>query len=104
MKTTYTQQVLSDGDDLVLTFPETLLKNLGWEPGDDLQFKPFDDGSFSITKRKMTTITLDMDDDDLFKLMQMAHEQHITFDQLIQNMLTEFVEQHTDDIEFEADE
>lgn len=102
--TTYMQQVLNDGDDLVLVFPETLLKRLDWEEGDDLQFKPFDDGSFSITKRKMSSITLDLKEGELFKLMLMAHEQGTTLDNLIQDMLSQYLDENSDQLEFELDE
>lgn len=92
--TTYTQSVTRDGDDLVLTFPEQLLKKLGWKAGDDLRFEPHEDGSFSITKIKMTTVELDLEEDVLFRLMRDAHENHITLDEHIQNIMKEFISQH----------
>jgi hypothetical protein len=42
----------------------------------------------------METIELDLDDQELFKLMRLAHEQDITLNQLISNMLQQIVDQH----------
>ena len=38
-----------------------------------------------------TTIQLDLDDDLLFQLMLLAHEQDITLNQLVENILREFI-------------
>ena len=45
MKTT-----LTIGDDGVLTFPEDLLKEVGWKEDDVLQWVDNNDGSFSLVK------------------------------------------------------
>jgi hypothetical protein len=42
----------------------------------------------------METIELDLDDQELFKLMQLAHEQDITLNQLINNILQSVVDMH----------
>ena len=42
----------------------------------------------------METIELDLDDDELFKLMRLAHEQDITLNQLINNILQQVVDMH----------
>ena len=42
--------VLTVGDDGVLTFPEEVLKELGWEEGTVLQWIDNEDGSFSLRK------------------------------------------------------
>jgi len=39
-----------------------------------------------------TTIEVDLDDDLLFKLIMIAHERDITFNQLVENILREFLE------------
>ena len=87
-----TVKVETQGDDQVLVFPDQLLDKLGWKIGDDLRFDPQSDGSFMIRKVKYETIELDLPEDCLNDLMMMAHEQHITFDQLVQNMLAEYIE------------
>lgn len=45
----------------------------------------------------MTDITLNLDKDVLFELMLMAHEQDITLNQLVNNILREFIEGHKDE-------
>ena len=42
----------------------------------------------------METIELELDKDELFRLMQLAHEQDITLNQLINNVLQQVVDQH----------
>ncbi len=39
-----------------------------------------------------TTIEVDLDDDLLFELFMLAHKQDITFNQLVENILKEFLE------------
>lgn len=87
-----TVKVETHGDDQVLVFPDQLLNRLGWKLGDDLMFEPQPDGSFMIKKIKYESVELDLPEHELNQLMMMAHEQHITFDQLIQNMLSEYIE------------
>lgn len=41
-----------------------------------------------------TTIQLDLDDELLFQLMLRAHEQDITLNQLVENILREFIERN----------
>lgn len=36
--------------DLILPFPEEMLKELGWQEGDELEFVDMKDGSFQIVK------------------------------------------------------
>lgn len=91
---TTTLKVESHGDDLMLVFPDKLLHKLQWKPGDDLHFDPQPDGSFIIKKIKYETVELDLPEHEIHELMMMAHAQHITFDQLVQNMLNEFIEKH----------
>ena len=42
----------------------------------------------------METITIDIDKDVLYELMLMAHERDITFNALVIEILTEYVEKH----------
>ena len=41
-----------------------------------------------------TTIEVDLDNDILFELFMLAHKQDITFNQLVENILREFLENH----------
>jgi len=47
-------------------------------------------------KEKMVDVEIDFEEDDLFYLMQKAHEKDITLNQLINDMLTEFIEENKD--------
>jgi hypothetical protein len=42
----------------------------------------------------METIELELDNEELFTLMQLAHEQDITLNQLINNVLQQVVDQY----------
>jgi predicted HicB family RNase H-like nuclease len=44
-----------------------------------------------MTTDNKTTIELDLEHDLLFQLMLMAHEQDITLNQLVENILREFI-------------
>ena len=49
MKTT-----LTVSDDGILTFPDNVMKELGWKEGDLLQWIDNNDGSFSLVKNDET--------------------------------------------------
>lgn len=44
-----------------------------------------------MSKDNRVTIPIDLEDELLFKLMLMAHEQDITLNQLVENILREFI-------------
>lgn len=87
-------RVESDGDDLMLVFPEPLLDKLGWKEGDDLQFIPQDDGGFVIRKNKHETVSIELPDKMLFDLMNLAHEKNITLNKLINDIINEMLQEH----------
>ncbi|MDO7612920.1 MAG: AbrB/MazE/SpoVT family DNA-binding domain-containing protein [Crocinitomicaceae bacterium] len=78
-----------DGE-LYFRLPDDLLDRLGWEEGDDVKFIE-KDGGFIIQKVKYETIELDFDKDELFKYMQHAHEQGVSFNQWIENVMKEYI-------------
>ncbi len=43
-----------ESGDLILPFPEDMLKEVGWKEGDTLDWKDNKDGTFSITKKEIT--------------------------------------------------
>ena len=50
-KNQYTVKLEEDQfGDLILPFPEEMLKELGWDIGDTLVFKDLENGSFEIKK------------------------------------------------------
>jgi predicted HicB family RNase H-like nuclease len=42
-------------------------------------------------------IVLNLDRDELYQLMLMAHEQDITLNQLVENILKKYIEEHKND-------
>lgn len=80
-----------DGE-LYFRLPDDLLKRLGWEVGDDLKFIPQDD-AFIIKKVKYANIELNFDDEELFKYMTCAHEQNLSFNEFVEQALTEIIKQ-----------
>jgi bifunctional DNA-binding transcriptional regulator/antitoxin component of YhaV-PrlF toxin-antitoxin module len=80
-----------DGE-LYFRLPDDLLKRLGWEEGDDLKFIPQDD-AFIIKKVKYANIELDFDEEELFKYMMCAHEQNLSFNEFVEQALTEIIKQ-----------
>ena len=69
----------ADGE-LYFNIPDDVLNRLGWKEGDDLKFEERN-GSVFIKKIKYETIELEFSDEELFKYMQCAHEQNITFNE-----------------------
>ena len=47
-----TLPVEKDGDDFIVTFPDDLLEELGWDVGDDLDWDVQTDGSIIVTKHE----------------------------------------------------
>jgi bifunctional DNA-binding transcriptional regulator/antitoxin component of YhaV-PrlF toxin-antitoxin module len=45
---------LQVSDDGVLTIPDAMLEELGWKEGDELEWTPNDDGSFTLSKNEGT--------------------------------------------------
>jgi hypothetical protein len=48
-------------------------------------------------KKGFTDITLNLDKDVLFELMFMAHERDITLNQLVNEVLKAYIEEHKND-------
>ena len=90
MKTTQLEVKENIDGELYFDLPDDLLNRLGWAEGDDIKFVE-QDGGFLIKKVKYETIELDFDDDDLFKYMQHAHEQGVSFNEWIENVISEYI-------------
>ena len=45
-----------------------------------------------MTKDNRVSIEVDLTDDEWYSLMKIAHEQDITLNQLVENILREFIE------------
>lgn len=79
----------ADGE-LFFDIPDDVLERLGWEEGDKIKFTE-KNGGFLIKKVKYETIELDFDDEDLLKYMKLAHEQDLSFNQWIENVILEYI-------------
>lgn len=90
MKTTQIEVKENIDGELYFDLPDDLLNRLGWAEGDDIKFVE-QDGGFLIKKVKYETIQLDFDDDDLFKYMLQAHEEGVSFNEWIENVISEYI-------------
>jgi len=90
MKTTQLEVKENIDGELYFDLPDDLLNRLGWSEGDDIKFVE-QDGGFLIKKVKYETIQLDFDEDNLFKYMQHAHGQGLSFNQWIENVILEYI-------------
>jgi len=74
------------GEDGILNLPDEIVESLGLKVGDELTIKSRD-GIIELTPKKMTEVEIDLPDDVLLKIMTMAHEQDITLNQFVNNVL-----------------
>jgi bifunctional DNA-binding transcriptional regulator/antitoxin component of YhaV-PrlF toxin-antitoxin module len=81
----------SDGE-LFFEIPPALLEDLGWKEGDDVKFIDNKNGCFTIKKVKYETIELDFDDDELLKYMKLAHDKGMSFNEWVEDALTQIIE------------
>jgi hypothetical protein len=47
----WTVTLIEDGEDLILPLPEELLAEVGWKPGDNLQWIDRGDGTWEIRQK-----------------------------------------------------
>ncbi len=85
MSKTYEIEIQKDTetDDLFFEIPPELLKNLDWKTGDDLKWEETDEGVF-VRKVKYETVELDFDDEEYFKFLRFAHENNMSFNELVE--------------------
>lgn len=83
----------TDDGELFFNIPDDVLQRLGWEEGDEIKFVERNSG-FLIKKVKYETIELDLNEDELFKYMQHAHEQGLSFNEWIEEVMSEYINQH----------
>ena len=91
MSKTYEVEIQEDQDtkDLFFELPPSLMKNLGWNPGDDLKWEETENGGFSCRKIKYETVELDFDDEEYFKFLRFAHENNMSFNELVEESVKE---------------
>ncbi|MAF24470.1 hypothetical protein CL634_02690 [bacterium] len=91
MSTVYNIELkhIDQSDNICLSFPDELMDEMGWVPGDDLKFIDHKDGSFSVKKINYETVELELDDEELFKYMQKAHELGMSFNEFVVHVIEE---------------
>lgn len=86
----------NDNGDLYFTLPDDVLNRLDWKEGDDLKFVEQDEG-FMIKKVRYENIELELDDEDLFQLMQDAHKNNVSFNDFVEQILQDFINENKND-------
>jgi len=76
--------------DLFFQIPDDVLERLDWQEGDDIEFHEKDDG-FILKKVKYANVELDLDEEMFNRVAKMAHENDITFNKQIENIMKEFI-------------
>ena len=89
----YTQVEVKECDDgsgdVYFEIPPEILKKLGWQEGDDVKFDVQKNGSISIKKVKLESVAIEIDDDELFKVMTAAHERGQSFNDFCSDAIDE---------------
>lgn len=88
----------NDNEELYFEFPPEVLKRLDWHEDDELKFTDNKDGSFTITKIKMTDIELDFTEEEYFKFLQAAHERDMTFNEWVQEAIQDMVSRDDEEL------
>lgn len=88
----------NDNEELYFEFPPEVLKRLDWHEDDELKFTDNKDGSFTITKIKMTDIELDFTEEEYFKFLQAAHECDMTFNEWVQEAIQDMVSRNEEEL------
>ena len=85
----------NEQDELFIELPPSLMKKLGWKPGDELKWEETDDGGFRCRKIKYETIELEMNDEEYVKYLKFAHENNMSFNEFVELAISEVVKQKT---------
>jgi hypothetical protein len=91
MRTTKIELQENSFGELFFEMPPDLLDYLDWKKGDDLKFTDHKNGVITIKNVKYSTVKLDIDDDNLLRYMKYAHERGMTFNELAQEAVKDFL-------------
>ncbi len=92
MKTHTIVEIQENPDkELFFELPADLLGALDWKEGDHLKFIDNKNGSFHLKKVKYSTIELDFSDDELLRYMTYAHQKGMTFNELVEDSVKDFL-------------
>lgn len=97
--TTYTVELLEDGDDLMLPFPDEVLEKAGWKEGDILDWKDNGNGSFSLTKKETELVLVDTV--SMFRIRYLVEvpkgQSDYALDSVVCQEVEEFTQVHLDE-------
>ena len=90
MSKTYEIEIQKDEEtgDAFFELPTELMKKLDWNPGDDLKWDETNEG-LRCRKIKYETVELDFDDEEYFKFLRFAHENNMSFNELVEESVKE---------------
>ena len=81
-----------ENGDLLVTLPDEIIEDLKLKEGDEAHFHAQEDNSILITFTRYEKVEIDLEDKVLFELMLLAHERDITLNQLVNDILREYVQ------------
>lgn len=88
----------NDQEELYFEFPPEVMKRLDWHENDELKFTDNKDGSFTITKVKMTDIDLDFTEEEYFQFLQAAHNRDMTFNEWVQEAIQDMIQRSPEEV------
>ncbi len=94
MITTVEESVFGE---LIATIPDEIIEAFKLKTGDTVNFEE-KDGAIHLTFPKKEKIEIDLPDEEIFALMKLAHEEGITFNQLVEDSLRKEISKIQKDI------
>ena len=70
-----------------ITLPDEIVESFGIKEGDEITIREHEDGVLELIPKKYTNVEIDLPEEVLFQLMKMAHEQDVTLNQLVNDIL-----------------
>lgn len=81
---------VEQSDDVMITLPDELIKEWNLKPGSKVSIALQDDGSIRISR--MVEVEVELEDALFNSVAKMAHDRDITFNEMIQQLLEEYLE------------
>lgn len=75
-----------------ITLPDEIVESLGIEEGDEITIRERGNGVLELVPKKYVEVPIELPDDVMLQLAMLAHEQNITLNQYINNVLREWME------------
>ena len=81
----------NDNGEPCFKIPDEVMERLGWSDGTDVKWTQTSDG-WKLTKINFESIELELEDDELFNMMKLAHNRHMSFDEWVGEGLQYFLD------------